>query len=119
MPALLLSPLPIVPPSFLLTAVNPNANSTGISLNPAQTGNLPGDQTLTSLASGLGHWALLAAIVGVIVGGIMWAFGHFAHNYQQSYNGRRGLIVSGVAALLIGASQEIVGFFFTQGLGLH
>jgi type IV secretory pathway VirB2 component (pilin) len=94
-------------------------NSTGFSLDPAQGNDLPGDGTLTSLASGLGHWALLAAIVGVIVGGVMWAFGHFSHNYQQSYNGRRGVIVSGVAALLIGASQEIISFFFSQGLNLH
>jgi type IV secretory pathway VirB2 component (pilin) len=94
-------------------------NSTGLSVDPAQGNDLPGDGTLTSLASGLGHWALLAAIVGVIVGGVMWAFGHFSHNYQQSYNGRKGVIVSGVAALLIGASQAIISFFFSQGLNLH
>jgi MFS family permease len=94
-------------------------NSTNIDIQPGQAGNLPGDQTLVALASGVGHWALLASIVGVIVGGVMWAFGHFSHNYQQSYSGRRGVIVSGVAALLIGASSQIIGFFFTQGVNLH
>lgn len=109
--AALLHPTPI-----LLAATNGAAGgSTGFDIQPAQGGNLPGDAVLTNLASGVGHWALLASIVGVIVGGVMWAFGHFAHNYQQSYSGRRGVIVSGVAALLIGASQTIVGFFFTQG----
>jgi hypothetical protein len=49
----------------------------------------------------------------------IWAFGHFSHNYQQSYSGRRGVIVSGVAALLIGASSQIIGFFFSQGVNLH
>jgi len=102
--------------SHLLLAA---ANSTNINLNPAATTDLPGSGTLTNLASGVGHWALLASIVGVIVGGVMWAFGHFAHNYQQAYSGRRGLIVSGVAALLIGAAQGIISFFFTQGLNLH
>jgi hypothetical protein len=29
------------------------------------------------------------------------------------------VIVSGVAALLIGASSEIIGFFFTQGVNLR
>jgi hypothetical protein len=29
------------------------------------------------------------------------------------------VLVSGVAALLIGASQEIIAFFFSQGLNLH
>jgi type IV secretory pathway VirB2 component (pilin) len=94
-------------------------SSTNINIQPGQAGNLPGDQTLVALASGVGHWALLASIVGVIVGGVMWAFGHFSHNYQQSYSGRRGVIVSGVAALLIGASSQIIGFFFTQGVNLH
>lgn len=92
---------------------------TDFGFDPAQSGNLPGDGTLASLASGVGHWALLASIVGIVVGGVMWAFGHFSHNFQQSYNGRRGVIVSGVAALLIGASQGIIGFFFTQGQNLH
>ena len=95
------------------------ANSTNIVLQPGQSGNLPGDTTLADLASGVGHWALLASIVGVIVGGVMWAFGHFSHNYQQSYSGRRGVIVSGVAALLIGASSQIIGFFFSQGVNLR
>jgi len=95
------------------------AGSTGININPANGTGLPGNGTLSDLASGLGHWALLAAIVGVIVGGVMWAFGHFSHNYQQSYNGRKGVIVSGVAALLIGGSQEIISFFFSQGQNLH
>ena len=44
-------------------------SSTNINIQPGQAGNLPGDQTLVALASGVGHWALLASIVGVIVGG--------------------------------------------------
>jgi type IV secretory pathway VirB2 component (pilin) len=94
-------------------------NSTNIDVNPADGSGLPGDGTLSSLASALGHWALLAAIVGVVIGGVMWAFGHFSHNYQQSYNGRKGVIVSGVAALLIGASSELINFFFNAGVQLH
>ncbi|HTW08673.1 MAG TPA: DUF6112 family protein [Acidimicrobiales bacterium] len=95
------------------------AASTGITLDPSSGSNLPGEQVLTNLASGVGHWALMASIVGVIVGGVMWAFGHFSHNYQQSYNGRKGVLVSGVAALLVGGSQEIINFFFSQGLNVH
>jgi len=104
---------------LLAASTTPTTNSTNLDLQPGQAGNLPGDKTLVALASGVGHWALLASMVGVIVGGVMWAFGHFSHNYQQSYSGRRGVIVSGVAALLIGASSEIIGFFFTQGVNLR
>jgi MFS family permease len=95
------------------------ANSTGINLNPAATTDLPGESVLSNLASGVAHWALLASILGVVVGGVMWAFGHFSHNYQQSYNGRKGVLVSGLAALLIGGAQEIIGFFFTAGQNVH
>lgn len=95
------------------------ASSTNVNLTPSDTNDLPGTTILQNLASGVGHWALIASVVGVIVGGIMWAFGHFSHNYQQSYNGRRGLIVSGAAALLIGAANGIISFFFTQGSGIH
>lgn len=95
------------------------ATSTNVNLDPSQTNDLPGTGVLDNLASGVGHWALIASVVGVIIGGIMWAFGHFSHNYQQSYNGRRGLVVSAVAALLIGGANAIINFFFTQGGNIH
>jgi type IV secretory pathway VirB2 component (pilin) len=103
----------------VLTSLLAAGNSTGLDVEPSQGGYLPGETVLENLASGVGHWALLAAIVGVIVGGIMWAFGHFSHNYQQSYSGRRGVIVSAVAALLIGGASQIISFFFTAGAGIH
>jgi MFS family permease len=80
---------------------------------------LPGAQTLSNLANGIGGWALVAAVVGIVVGAILWAFGHYSQNYQQAYNGRRGVMVSGLAALLIGAAPKVVDFFLTQGKGLH
>jgi type IV secretory pathway VirB2 component (pilin) len=95
------------------------ADSTNTHVDPTNASALPGSAELTTLASGVGHWALLASIVGVMVGGVMWAFGHFSHNYQQSYSGRRGVIVSGVAALLIGGSTQIISFFFSQGMKIR
>jgi MFS family permease len=87
--------------------------------DPTQTADLPGGQTLAALASGVGHWALLATVLGVVVGAVLWAFGHYSHNYQQAYNGRKGVMVSGLAALLIGAAPTIVTFFLGQGQALH
>jgi type IV secretory pathway VirB2 component (pilin) len=114
-----LSPLPVsLAVVGRLTGAVP-AGGTGINIDPTATNDLPGENVLTTLASGVAHWALIAAVLGVIVGGVMWAFGHFSHNYQQSLNGRKGVIVSGVAALLIGASQQVISFFFTQGQLVH
>ena len=83
-------------------------------LNPDPT-QLPGGSTLQNLANGVGGWALIAAIVGIVVGAVLWAFGHYSHNYQQAVNGRRGVVVSGLAALLIGAAPQVIAFFLQQG----
>jgi MFS family permease len=76
---------------------------------------LPDSGVIQSLANGLDSWALIAAMVGVVLGAVIWAFGHYSQNYQQAYNGRKGVIVSGLAALLMGAAPEIVNFLFSQG----
>jgi hypothetical protein len=52
-----------------------SGNGTGIGISgidPAGSGNLPGEAQLEGLASGVGHWALLASIVGIFAGGVMW-----------------------------------------------
>ena len=90
------------------------ATGSSLQLNPDPT-QLPGSHVLQNLADGVGGWALIAAIVGVVVGAVMWAFGHYSQNYQQAYNGRRGVMVSALAAVLIGGAPHIVSFFLGQG----
>ena len=86
----------------------------GVHLNPDAT-RLPGASVLQNLADGVGGWALVAAMVGIVVGAVLWAFGHYSQNYQQAYNGRRGVMVSALAAVLIGGAPHIVSFFLGQG----
>jgi hypothetical protein len=93
-------------------------SSGGVSLDPSLTA-LPGGGTLQSLVNGLGAWALIAALVGLVIGAAAWALGVHAQNFQQSMVGRRAVLVSGLAALLIGAAPTIVNFFFGQGATLH
>jgi MFS family permease len=88
--------------------------NTSVTLNPDPT-QLPGANAIQSLANGVGGWALIAAVLGLVVGAVMWAFGHYSPNYQQAYNGRRGVIVSAVAGVLIGAAPHIISFFFSHG----
>jgi MFS family permease len=83
--------------------------------NPA---GLPGADVLKGLTNGIGAWALIAALIGVVAGSVIWAFGHYSQNYQQAYNGRKGLLVSGAAALIIGAAPAIISFFNTLGMGM-
>ncbi len=42
--------------------------------------NLPGSNVLSHLTDGLGGWALIAAMAGVVIGAVMWAFGHYSQN---------------------------------------
>ena len=65
--------------------------------------SLPGGGTLQELTNGLGAWAL----------------GVHSQNYQQSLIGRRAVLVSGLAALLIGAAPPVINFFFHAGANLH
>ena len=92
--------------------------SSGVTLNPSMN-SLPGGGTLQALVNGLGAWALIAALVGLVIGAAAWALGVHSQNFQQSMVGRRAVLVSGLAALLIGAAPQIVNFFWGQGNTLH
>ncbi|SHE49785.1 hypothetical protein SAMN02745225_00790 [Ferrithrix thermotolerans DSM 19514] len=89
-----------------------------VSLSPNPS-LLPGGSVLQSLANGIGGWALVIALVGLVVGAATWAIGAHSQNYQQSYLGRRAVMVSGAAALLIGGAPAIINFFFHLGLGIN
>jgi MFS family permease len=89
-----------------------------VNLNP-DVNDLPGGSVLQSLTNGLGGWALVLALVGLVFGAVMWALGSHTQNYHQSYSGRRAVIVSGLAALLIGAAPALVNFFFHAGTTVH
>ena len=89
-----------------------------VTLRPAG-GILPGDSQLQQLTNGIGQWALIASMLGLVIGAAMWALGHYSQNYQQAYNGRRGVLVSGLAAMLIGGAAGIVNFFVHMGNGIH
>jgi hypothetical protein len=108
-----------IPPRWLASAaVWAGLRHGDVSLNP-NTSSLPGGGTLQQLANGLGGWALLFALVGLVIGAGAWALGAHSQNYQQSFVGRRAVLVSGLAALLIGAGPTLINFFFHAGTGLH
>ncbi len=89
-----------------------------VQLQPS-VGNLPGGDVLRNLTNGLGGWALIAALVGMVIGAAAWALGSHSQNFHQSFAGRRTVLVSGLAALLIGAGPGLVNFFFHAGQGVH
>jgi hypothetical protein len=96
----------------------PHFLPTDVTLTP-DTSSLPGGQVLQHLMNGLGGWALALSLAGLLIGAAAWALGSHGQNYQQSFVGRRAVLISGLAALLIGAGPAIVNFFFNAGQGVH
>jgi Family of unknown function (DUF6112) len=76
---------------------------------------LPGTQALQSLISGVAFWALLAALAGLLVSAAVWALASHSGNYHHASMGRRGTLISALAAFLVGAAPAIVAFFENLG----
>ena len=89
-----------------------------VSLNPS-TSSLPGSAALQSLANGIASWALIGALVALLLGAGLWAVGSHTQNMHQSSQGRRAVLTSLVAAVLIGAAPELINCFFKTGLSVH
>jgi hypothetical protein len=94
------------------------AGPANVTLTP-DTSQLPGGSVLQQLMNGVGGWALALSLVGLVIGAAAWALGSHGQNYQQTFVGRRAVLISGLAALLIGAGPAIVNFFFQAGQGVH
>ncbi|HLK44927.1 MAG TPA: DUF6112 family protein [Acidimicrobiales bacterium] len=111
--------MPHVWPLVVHVLIASGSGSTGtpdtvVSFDPG-AGGLPGGNALHSLTDGIGSWALIAALVGLVVGAAMWALGAHSNNYQHTVTGRRAVLVSAVAALLIGAAPDLINFMFDLG----
>jgi MFS family permease len=104
----------------LLAAGHPPSNPLPAQMLPGSPdpSQLPGTSVLINLTNGIEAWALIASLAGVVVGAVIWAFGHYSQNYHQAYNGRKGVIVSALAALLVGGAPYLIRFFELKGSGL-
>jgi MFS family permease len=93
----------------LLAALPPPSSA------PGTSDILPGTPQLQQLIDGFSTWALMAALAGMLLGAAIWALGHHSSNYQQAANGRKGVLVSGVAAMIVGAAPALIAFFTNLG----
>ena len=105
--------------SMVLVALISRFGESGtLSLDPNAQG-LPGSGTLQQLVNGIGFWGLLAALAGLVIGAATWALGAHTNNYQNASTGRRAVLVSAAAALVIGAAPTLLNFLFNAGQSLH
>src|SRR3984957_7826316 len=98
--------------------VSPQMLFAGVSLSPS-TSDLPGSAALQSIADGIASRALIGALVALLQNDHLWAIGSHTQNMHQSVQGRRAVLTSLVAAILIGAAPELINFFFNAGVGVH
>lgn len=77
---------------------------------------LPGKELLDSWVNALGAFGLAIALGALIISAVIWATGSNSQNYQYVHNGKRGVLYSIGAAVLIGGSAGLINFFFGQGL---
>lgn len=88
-----------------------------VSLTPSTTA-LPGSAALQQIANGIASWALIGALVSLLLGAALWAVGSHTQNMHQSSQGRRAVLTSLIAAVLIGAAPTLINFFFNTGLSV-
>jgi hypothetical protein len=88
-----------------------------VSLTPS-TSDLPGSAALQQIADGLASWALIGALVALLLGAALWAVGSHTQNMHHSAQGRRAVLTSLVAAVVIGAAPTLINFFFNAGLSV-
>ena len=85
-----------------------------VTAHPNPTG-LPGSNVLQQLVNGAEAWALAIALLGAFVGAALWAIASHAHNPHYAARGRMAALISGAAALVIGAGPGLVNFFERLG----
>ena len=76
---------------------------------------IPGLARFKGLVSALVPFALVACVLAVIIGAIIWALGGFTNNPHRAASGKTTVLWSLVAAIVIGASGFAVGWAHDQG----
>jgi hypothetical protein len=76
---------------------------------------LPGSNVLQQIVNGAAAWALVIALLGTFIGAGLWAVAAHVHNHHQAARGRMAALVSGAAALMVGAAPGLVNFFAHLG----
>ena len=90
------------------------AHGTAVTATP-NASDLPGSAILQQLVNGAEAWSLAIAVLGAFVGAGLWAIASHTNSHHYAARGRMAALVSGAAALVIGAAPGLVNFF--QALG--
>lgn len=89
----------------------------GVNITPNSSG-LPGISALEKIVGSLIVVAVIAAVAGILVSAAVWAIGNHSSNPHRVSQGKTGVVVGAIAAVLAGGAMVLVNFFFNIGQAL-
>ena len=81
-----------------------------VKISPNNDG-LPGLSAAEKIGGALLTFGLVACVVGIVLGAIVWSMGSHSSNPHFASRGKTSVLVSAAAAVLIGSAVTIVNFF--------
>ncbi len=88
-----------------------------VHVDPNKDG-LPGVDEALKIVGALLTFGLIAAVAGIAIGAIAWGIGSHSSNPHVAGRGKTGVMVSCLAALLVGGADILVNFFAGAGATL-
>jgi len=85
-----------------------------INIDPNDTG-LPGIAALKTIVGAIMTVGLILSVLALIISAIVWGFATNSSNPHMASQGKLGVIVSCVAAVICGASVALINFFWHVG----
>lgn len=89
-----------------------------IAISPNSNG-LPGIAQLRTIVGAAMTVGLILAVLALIISAIVWALGANSANPHMTERGKLGVLVALGAAIVCGASVELVNFFWHVGQSVH
>lgn len=86
-------------------------------ISPNTTG-LPGTSEAEKIVGALLTFGIIAAVAGIALAAITWALGTHSANPHLAGRGKTGVLISCVAALLVGGADVLITFFSNAGASL-
>ena len=85
-----------------------------IDITPNDSG-LPGISQLKTIVGAIMTIGLILSVLALIVSAVLWGFGSNSSNPHLASQGKLGVIISCVAAVICGAAVTLINFFWNVG----
>jgi hypothetical protein len=89
-----------------------------VNVSPNSNG-LPGNNVWDNITGGLMHWGLIASVIAIVVGAMVWQLAGHGQNPHWASRGRVGALMGAGGALLTGAAPAIVNWAAQAGHTVH